>query len=123
MPSSGLIGTWLLQSFEKRDAAGAWQPWPQGAHGYLIYAASGHMSVAINWPPDASGDFCDAYAGTWTLTGDRMQHRVTNSVRPKRIGKTLTRRITLSGNRLTIHAETKDGQLRLVWQKADDQHD
>ena len=119
MSSAGLIGTWVLQQFEKRDAAGRWQPWPPGAHGLLIYTADGHMSASLNWPPDEDGGFCDAYAGTWTLDGDRVRHHVTNSVRPKRIGKTLERRIALDGNRLTIEAETRDGSLRLRWRKAD----
>ena len=117
-PSTDLIGTWLLQSFDKEQADDSWQPWPRGAHGMLLYTAAGYMSASINWPPDADGRFCDAYAGTWSVHGNEVRHHVTNSVRPKRIGKTLERRFSLDGDTLIIHLTNSDGHLRVCWQRA-----
>ena len=120
MNPTALFGAWRLLRFEREEPAGVWRAWPEGAQGLLIYAPSGYMSVALNWPPDEEAGDCDAYAGTFSVEGDRVLHHVTNSVRPKRIGKTLERLAVLDGDILTLHAVNRHGRLRVVWQKIPD---
>ncbi|MGW1169352.1 lipocalin-like domain-containing protein [Streptomyces sp. NPDC002550] len=134
-----LVGAWALSSVTVDDLFGGEATGPQtplGArpHGMLLYAADGWMSALL-----AGGDevrpaagvaratdvpvfsgAAVAYAGRWERSGDQVRHHVLASHYAPWVGRTLTRRAALDGDRLLLLAETSKGQrLRLQWYRAD----
>ncbi len=110
-------GSWALRSIVVDG-----EPRP-GRHGLLIYAADGYMAAAINESDDAPAPSAEPpllYAGTWELEGSEVVHHVSNCSEPDRIGRSLRRRASLSGDGrwLTLVAEGRFGQAVLEWERA-----
>jgi hypothetical protein len=71
-PANPLIGTWRPVAFVDWDSAGRPQPTPGGEpRGYLIYTASGHVSLHLYWP---SGHY-ESYVGIYSVDA---RHGVVN---------------------------------------------
>lgn len=149
LPSNGiaqskdaLVGTWKLVSSkdtpergEVRDAFG------KNPTGFLIYTADGWMTVIITFDgrqPLSVPDYISApseeraaafatliaYAGTYTLTGDRVTHHVEAAWMQNYVKSDQVRFVKLRGDRLTLRTPPflKGGvQLanqELVWERA-----
>ena len=120
-------GTWTLESFELENKEGKRTPWGRAAHGLLIYAPTGHMSVSINKVVESDPDQSDAenlfdsilfYSGTYTIDGELIRHQVTNASNPARIGKEMLRYAKFDGNRVTLTTpEESFGRAILVWKR------
>jgi len=115
-----LLGTWKLQSFrmEYQDTGETVEPY--GAHpgGYLSYSADGRMHAIVvrdgRTPP--SGDVpsdaemielftgMGAYAGTYTIEGDRVNHHVDVSWIEAWTGTTQVRQFKIEGESLHIRS-------------------
>jgi CubicO group peptidase (beta-lactamase class C family) len=112
-----------------------------GVHpnGRITYTADGRMSVIITddgrkplsvndrlAPPaeERAQAFSTlvAYAGTYTLTGDKVVHHVEIDALQNRVGSDQVRYVTLQGNRLTLKTPpiSRGGEqqvLELVWER------
>ena len=120
-----LLGSWSLRSFTIVPKSGDPKPWGQNAHGLLIYADDGQMSVSINRDPESTGneakDAFDSvlfYSGTYQVQEDKITHQVTNATSLSRIGKEMIRFAKLNGDELTLTTpEEAFGTAILVWRK------
>ena len=113
-----LVGSWSVKGFFIEDSAGR-RDWRSGAHGLLIYASSGHMSVSINSEVGVS-PFLDSvlfYSGTFQVRGDHVFHWVTNATDPNRIGKEMVRESAIVENLLLLTARGDFGTATLQWEK------
>ena len=135
-----LVGTWKLvsatQTNEKKESRPAFGMHPTG---FVTYTAEGRMSVVINSAGRAPLSVNDyraapaeeraaafatmvAYAGTYTLTGDKVIHHVEASWMPNQVGTDLTRTVKLQGNRLTLRTPPmrvggEEIVAELVWER------
>jgi hypothetical protein len=121
-----LVGSYLLQSFEIEDQSGRRAPWGRNVRGLLIYADTGHMSVAINKDVERESateaeDVLDSllfYAGTYRVDGEIVRHQVTQASNPTRIGKEMIRHASYADGLLTLVTPPESfGRAILVWRK------
>jgi hypothetical protein len=135
-----LIGTWKLKSYVREIAATGERDKQLGEHpeGYLGYAQDGRMYGIIvagervkpheQAPTDAEALMLYrsmiAYAGTYTVEGNKVTHHVDISWNGARTGGDEVRFFTLEGDTLTIKTERSkspiDGRESvgiIVWQK------
>jgi hypothetical protein len=143
-----LIGIWKLISAIGIQSDGTIKLDVYGTHpaGYITYTEDGHMMVMFSRsdrPPlsqeiqsplspemqslpveelaQAFTTF-NAYAGTYTLSGNTLIHQIEIASIPNRVGTTLVRTFTLSENRLTLKTPPvlSDGVetvFELVWER------
>ena len=145
-PDDGLVGAWRLVSIETLRTNGEVIYPFYGRHpeGLLIYDPSGWMSVQIVSDPkplvpkaDSREDFLAAtptdkaaaadgyyaYFGTWTVDAAKstVTHHIEQSFYPGEQGETAVRRMSISGNFLTLIAKThemgEDHERKLVWER------
>ena len=123
-----LVGTWTLDRFEVSDAESPPHPWGFDTTGLLIYAPSGHMSVAINrfapWRaggrPSEPGQGTSRvlfYAGTYHVEGGMVYHHVTQASDLTRVGAVMARRARLAGDILTLVSEGGPVRATLEWRR------
>ncbi|MFK7693085.1 lipocalin-like domain-containing protein [Paenibacillus sp. HJGM_3] len=137
---TGLIGTWRLVSYENKMKSGEKiYPLGEDAIGYLMYAADGHMSVAlmgVHRRPFESGVLDGgtteeksmamgtyiSYAGMYEVHEDCVLHHIEVSLFPNWIGVTQKRfyeededRLTLISPPIVVQEQTVT--YRLVWKK------
>jgi Lipocalin-like domain len=151
MPSpqnNPLIGIWNLISAIAIYSDGTTDSEVYGANptGYITYTAEGQMMVMFSrsnrpsFSQDVRSPFSEemsavpieelaqaftsfnAYAGTYTLNGNTVSHHLTLASIPNRVGTTLIRTFTISGDRITLRTpETiNDGVemvFELVWER------
>jgi len=143
-----LIGIWKLISAIAIQSDGMINSAVYGTHpvGYITYTLDGHIMVMFSRsdrPPlsqevqsplspqmqslpveelaQAFTTF-NAYAGTYTLSGNTVIHQIEIASIPNRVGTTLVRIFTLSENRLTLSTQPvlSDGVetvFELVWER------
>ena len=121
-----IIGTWKLESFNIIEPKGETRLWGHNTAGLLLYTIDGHMSVSINRAIDPLGssspkDLFDSilfYAGTFSIEGNVISHKVTNASNPSRIGKEMIRYAKLQEGLLELKSPVESfGQAVLVWQR------
>jgi len=119
-------GAWTLVSYVRQESGGSSsKPWGEKPVGYLMYLPDGHMSAMLTaegrtpaGANDAEGQarrarlFANmtAYAGTYTVEGDRVVHHVEVSWIPDWVGTDQPRWATIEGDRLFI----RTGSMRSV---------
>ena len=138
MQASPLIGTWALNRFELRFPDGSTtHPYGEDVTGLLIYADTGHMSVAFGSAKRRAGVSADleevgakvaydafmAYCGRYEVESDRIVHRVEVSSLEAWTGTIQERRYRIEGEQLTlvtmplvVAGDAPTG--RLVWKRA-----
>jgi hypothetical protein len=138
-----LVGTWKLVSAkittDKGEVRDSWGPSPEGL---LMYTADGRMSAILtlgNRQPLSISDFISApvperavafasmtaYAGRYTLAGDKVVHHVEVASMPNDVGASMERVIVhLDADRLVLRVAKpylRGGMMvqsqELVWQK------
>jgi len=123
-----LVGTWKLISATAIQSDGRINSEVYGVNpsGYITYTEAGHMMVMFSRSDRAplsqaihsplSGEMStvpveelaqaftgfSAYAGTYTIEGNTVSHRLTLASIPNRVGTTLTRTFTTTGDRITL---------------------
>jgi hypothetical protein len=121
-----VVGTWRLVAHEMEHSPGIWTPWGQNLRGYLIYAPTGHMSVAINrdQEPEPAEHLAETtlggmifYAGPYRAVGTNLFHDVEVASRPSRVGVTEVREAELIGDRLILRARGEGWAARITWQR------
>jgi len=137
---SQLLGTWKLKSWV-REVAGTGERYSQAGErpdGYLSYSADGRMYAFIIWDnrirPRAAVPTDEeriklhqtmlAYAGTYTVQGDKAIHHLDASWDQTLTGTDQVRFFKLDGDILTITTgfnrslvDGREGQSVLVWEK------
>lgn len=118
-------GSWSLESFDIERLDKTTAPWGQNAHGILIFASTGHMSVSIN--RDLSQGDSEAqkifdsilfYSGTYRIEGTTVRHMVQNASNPARIGREMIRYASLDGDVLTLKTPQESfGTATLRWKR------
>jgi len=127
MKPEQIIGTWTLLAFDLEDQEGSKRPWGRDAHGVLIYALNGHMSVSINKAIEEEPGQNEAenlfdsilfYAGTYSISESAIVHNVTEASNPARIGKSLIRHARLAGEILELVSPAESfGRAILRWKR------
>ena len=116
-----LLGTWKLKSFVRQDVAtGERRPaLGERPEGYLGYAPDGRMYALLvaggrvfpagDQPTDAERvqlhKSMVAYAGTYTIAGDKVVHHIDIAWNNARLGSNQVRFFKLDGDRLTLTTE------------------
>jgi hypothetical protein len=113
-----LVGTWRIASFSvmSLETNEVSRPFGENPSGYLQYSPGGHIVVFLSAGemPKVSPPFSDAdraamhskifgaYAGTYTVDGNKVTHHIVASYRPDWVGADQVRFVELSGDKLTI---------------------
>lgn len=134
------LGTWKLQSFTDEDLETGQKTDLFGAHpsGYLSYGADGRMYALLlkqgRKAPDSliptDAERVDlysgliAYAGTYSIEGDKVSHHIDASWNQSWTGTTQVRQLRIEGNSLYIKTLPAKNPLTgkvssavLVWNK------
>jgi hypothetical protein len=123
-PTAGLaddsiVGAWKLKSFGREITAGGERYLGEPPEGYLGYAADGRMYAILvageRVKPHEQAPTNEealklyrsmiAYAGTYTVQGNKVVHHVDISWNGARAGSDQVRFFTLEGDTLTIKTE------------------
>jgi hypothetical protein len=135
-----ILGTWKLKSFVREVAATGEKINQMGErpNGFLSYSADGRMYAILtadnrNKPSDVNPtpeeraklhQTMTAYAGTYTVQGDKVIHHVDISWNEAWTGTDQVRFFKIDGNILTITAapnkspmDGREGRAVIVWEK------
>ena len=141
MRQHSVTGTWSLVSYEARKADGVvGYPLGRDAIGYIMYAADGHMSVAMmsadrtNYASSdlregtveeklAAAETYVSYCGSFELQGDVVVHHVEVAFLPNRVGTSQERTFKVSGDTLRLSTPPMliagvEQTGHLVWKRA-----
>lgn len=132
-----LVGTWRLISASSITSTGEKieNPYGVGPVGFLTYTAEGRISSVISYggrkPLSMSGGKVEeqaeafktflAYAGRYTLSGDKLTHHIEVSSIQNYVGRDLIRTVKFDGGCMTLitpptSVNGKIQTLELVWQ-------
>jgi hypothetical protein len=116
--SKSLVGTWRVTSYSRLtlETNEVSRPFGENPSGYLQYSPGGHVVVFLSAgempkvkPPYSDADqaavfskIFGAYAGTYSVEGNKVTHHVVASWRPEWIGGDQIRFVELNGDKLTI---------------------
>jgi hypothetical protein len=116
--SKSLVGTWRVTSYSRLmlETNEVSRPMGENPTGYIQYSPGGHMIVFLSAGemPKASPPFNDAdqaaiyskifgaYAGTYSVDGNKVTHHIVASWRPDWVGGDQIRFVELNGDKLTI---------------------
>ena len=125
--AADLIGAWELERWAPVPDDGGPAAFPLGedARGLILYTPDGHVSAMLaRAVATGEGPFGDAfaYAGRVEVRDGAVFHSIRVSTDPALVGVTSTRRIALSGDRLTLSGpdfSTGTGRTqRIDWRRA-----
>jgi hypothetical protein len=136
--SNKLIGTWELVSASSTTSAGELYEPPYGSSpaGFLTYARDGRMTALISYggrsslsagggtlqeQADAFKTFL-AYAGRYSLDGDKVTHHVEIASIQNYVDRDLVRKVKFEGDRITLttpptRVNGKIQTIELIWQR------
>ena len=112
-----VVGTWRVTSVSQLtlNTNDVSRPYGDNPIGYLQYSPGGHMVAFIQTgnpkrpiPPFSESDRAElhegiaAYAGNYSVDGNKVTHHVVAAWRPDWIGSNQVRYIELNGKNLTI---------------------
>lgn len=112
-----LTGTWKLVSALSTSSSGERDeaPYGVGPDGLLTYAADGRVTALISYggrkplsmqatdqEQAAAFKTFFAYSGTYTLSADKVIHRIEISSIQNYVGKDLVRTVKFEGDRITL---------------------
>ena len=133
-----LVGTWKLVSASSKTSAGEPSEPPYGADpvGFLTYTQDGTVSALISYsgrkPLSVGGGAAAeqaeafktffAYAGRYTLSGDKVTHRIEISSIQNYVGKDLVRSVKFQGDQIILvtpptPVNGKIQTVELIWQR------
>ena len=114
--SKSLVGTWRVTSYSRLALATneVSRPYGENVIGYLQYSPGGHMVVFLSAgempkvsPPFSEADqaaiygkMIGAYAGTYSVDGNKVTHHIVAGYRPDWVGGDQIRFVELSGDKL-----------------------
>ena len=131
------VGTWKLVSASSTTSKGERNETPYGLNpvGFLTYSEDGRVTSLISYgerkllsissrmeeQADAFNTFL-AYAGRYTLSGDKVTHHIEISSIQNYVGKDLVRNIKSEGNQIVLitpptMVNGKIQAIELTWQR------
>ncbi len=138
-PISPILGLWDLYTMEVKNNDGIWAEWRQGMDGYLLYEASGYMSLHLmpKSYPDTElkfKNFTDTmqleqlkyisqnynYTGSYTIDLDSsiVSHTKLSHSNPNEWGEISRRKFSFIGDTLlVVPTEEENARLRLKFLK------
>lgn len=132
---NAVVGTWRITDFSAVNLSTneVSKPFGDNLIGYIQYSPGGHMLVFFqrgDTEKSHSAVFDDdyrayvhrsifgAYAGTYSVDGNKVTHHIVASWRPEWIGGDQVRFFEIAGNMLTIKTapliSTRNGEKRVV---------
>jgi len=138
-----LVGTWKLVSASSTTSKGERNETPYGPNpsGFLTYSENGRMTALISYGGRAALSFGGgtqeeqaeafktflAYAGSYTLSGDKVVHHIEISSIQNYVGKDLVRSVKFEGDRITLTTPPtpvngKNQTVELIWQRLTEAH-
>ena len=137
MENTDLIGTWKLVSATATSSKGEWDgaPYGEGPSGFLTYTADGRVTALISYggrKPLSMAPKVEeqaeafktsfAYAGTFSVTGDQVSHRIEVSTIQNFVNRDLVRTAKMDGDRLVLLTPPtpmngKVQMVELTWQR------
>jgi hypothetical protein len=146
---SDFVGTWRLLDYSFiHDDGSIEHPWGTNVRGYLLYSAEGYMSgnlspahdwqsrrarikaalkahdgtAALRLARRAGRRDYIAYAGRYTVEGDKVTHHVEASLFPNWVGRPEVRHYKFEGNMLTLRTgPVQSGKhtivAQLIWER------
>jgi Lipocalin-like domain len=132
-----LIGTWKLVSASSTTSTGERNETPYGLNptGFLAYSADGRVTALISYggrkplslgsrPEEQAEAFRTflAYAGRYTLSGDKVTHHVEISSIQSYVEKDLIRHVKFQGDQITLltpptRLNGKTQTIELIWRR------
>lgn len=133
-----LVGTWRLIGASSITSTGEKieNPYGVGPVGFLTYTAEGRISSVISYggrkPLPMNGGKVEeqaeafktflAYAGQYTLNGDKLTHHIEVSSIQNYVGRDLVRSVKFDGDRVTLltpptPVNGKIQIMELIWQR------
>lgn len=133
-----LTGTWKLVSAVSKALSGEYNETPYGTNptGLLTYTEDGRVASVISYGgrkplPVTGGTIehqaeafktCLAYAGSYTLNGDKVTHRVEVSSIENYVKRDLVRAVKFDGERIVLvtpptSVNGKIQSIELTWQR------
>lgn len=133
-----LVGTWKLVSASSKTSNGERSESPYGLNplGFLTYTADGRVTALISYGErgvlSGSGGTLEeqaeafktflAYAGTYTLTGDKVTHTIEISSIQNYVHRDLVRSVQFQGERIILITPPtlvngKVQTVELIWQR------
>jgi hypothetical protein len=132
-----LVGTWKLVSASSTTSTGERNETPYGLNpmGFLTYSADGRVTALISYggrKPLSVGSRMEeqakafktflAYAGRYTLNGDRVTHHVEISSIQSYVEKDLIRHVKFQGDQITLltpptRLNGKTQTIELIWRR------
>lgn len=128
-----LHGAWALDEWFVENGDGTRSaPFGRDAKGVIMYTTDGHMTAIVRTaerflPADRPNDAQKVaafesyfnYAGTWTVDGDSVTHRIEHALDPNLVGVEMTREVTHEGNRMVFLGTMADGRTKnvIVWKR------
>jgi hypothetical protein len=132
-----LIGTWKLVSASSTTSTGERNETPYGLDptGFLTYSADGRVTALISYggrKPLSLGSRTEdqaeafrtflAYAGRYTLSGDKVTHHVEISSIQSYVEKDLIRHVKFQGDQITLltpptRLNGKTQTIELIWRR------
>jgi len=133
-----LVGTWKLIGASSTTSTGEKieNPYGNGPVGFLTYTAEGRISSVISYggrkPLSIAGGKVEeqaeafktflAYAGRYTLSGDKLSHHIEVSSIQNYVSRDLVRTVKFNGDCMTLitpptPVNGKVQTLELVWQR------
>jgi hypothetical protein len=137
MEKDNLLGTWKLVSASSTASTGERDeaPYGSGPSGFLTYTADGRVTALISYggrkplsmapkPEEQAEAFKTffAYAGTFSVNGDQVVHRVEVSSIQNYVNRDLVRTAKLEGDRIVLVTPPtpmngKVQTVELTWQR------
>jgi hypothetical protein len=115
-----LAGAWHLHHIDVDNAAGKVRVVAPEVKGLLVYTNDGHMSVIVQAEQDLFGFATVAYAGTSSVNGDQITHRVTVGAPPMSPGTVQVRTASLAlfpAANLSLSGRIGDSKTILTWSR------
>lgn len=129
-----LIGAWALEEmYAEAEDGTRTHPMGRDASGMIMYTPDHHMSAIVHFadrflPADRASDEERSeafstyfnYAGTWSLDGDSVTHKLIHALDPNMVGMSLTREIEHEGARMVFSGFGPDGVTKqvIIWKRA-----
>lgn len=128
-----LYGAWALEEWYVENADGSrTAPFGTDAQGVIMYTTDGYMTAIVrtaqrSLPTAAPDDGQKAaaygtyfnYAGTWSVEGDAVTHRIEHALDPNLVGAVMTRAIVHEGDRMVFTGVMADGKTKnvIIWRR------
>lgn len=128
-----MLGAWMLDEwFVENDDGSRTAPFGRDAKGVIMYTEDGYMTAIVRtaerFLPAAQPDDSQKaeayatyfnYAGTWSVDGDTVTHRIEHSLDPNLVGAEMTRAVDHKGNIVEFTGMMADGLTKnvIIWKR------